>query len=66
MKILIIDTDRDLVEMLTNWLKGCGYEVYRAYTGERAKTEWAEHEPTWSCSIWQIRNRRAGYSTLSM
>ena len=45
MKILIIDTDRDLVEMLTNWLKGCGYEVYRAYTGERAKMEWAEHKP---------------------
>jgi DNA-binding response OmpR family regulator len=45
MKILIIDTDRDLVEMLAHWLKTLGYEVYRAYTGERAKLEWAEHEP---------------------
>src|SRR5437667_7499946 len=45
MKILIIDPDRDLVEMLTSWLKTLGYEVYRAYTGERAKIEWEEQEP---------------------
>jgi DNA-binding response OmpR family regulator len=45
MKILIIDPDRDLVEMLTSWLKTLGYEVYRAYTGERAKVEWEEREP---------------------
>jgi len=45
MKILIIDPDRDLVEMLTSWLKTLGYEVYRAYTGERAKVEWDEQEP---------------------
>ena len=45
MKLLIVDTDRDLVEMLTSWLKTLGYEVYRAYTGERAKIEWEEQEP---------------------
>lgn len=45
MKLLIVDTDRDLVEMLTSWLKTLGYEVYRAYTGERAKMEWEEQEP---------------------
>ncbi len=45
MKILIADPDRDLVEMLTSWLKTLGYEVYRAYTGERAKIEWEEQEP---------------------
>jgi DNA-binding response OmpR family regulator len=45
MKLLIIDTDRDLVEMLTSWLKTLGYEVYRAYSGERAKIEWEEQEP---------------------
>ena len=45
MKLLIVDTDRDLVEMLTSWLKTLGYEVYRAYTGERAKIEWGEQEP---------------------
>ncbi len=45
MKLLIVDTDRDLVEMLTSWLKMVGYEVYRAYTGERAKTEWEEQKP---------------------
>jgi DNA-binding response OmpR family regulator len=45
MKILIVDTDRDLVETLTNWLKTLGYEVYRSYTGERAKIEWEERQP---------------------
>lgn len=45
MKLLIVDPDRDLVEMLTSWLKTLGYEVYRAYTGERAKVEWEEQEP---------------------
>jgi DNA-binding response OmpR family regulator len=42
MKLLIVDPDRDLVEMLTSWLKTLGYEVYRAYTGDRAKIEWEE------------------------
>ena len=45
MKLLIVDPDRDLVEMLRSWLKTLGYEVYRAYTGERAKIEWEEQEP---------------------
>src|SRR5438105_5538887 len=45
MKLLIVDPDRDLVEMLKSWLKTLGYEVYRAYTGERAKREWEEQEP---------------------
>lgn len=45
MKILIIDSDRYLVEMLTSWLKTLGYEVYRAYTGERARVEWEQQQP---------------------
>src|SRR5712691_2098773 len=45
MKLLIVDNDRDLVEMLTGWLKTLGYEVHRAYSGERAKVEWGEHKP---------------------
>lgn len=45
MRLLIVDPDRDLVEMLTSWLKTLGYEVYRAYTGDRAKIEWEEQEP---------------------
>lgn len=45
MKILVADSDRDLVEMLTSWLKTRGYEVCRAYSGERAKAEWATQEP---------------------
>lgn len=45
MKLLVIDSDRDLVEMLTSWLKTLGYEVHRAYDAARAKAEWLEHKP---------------------
>jgi DNA-binding response OmpR family regulator len=45
MKLLVIDSDRDLVEMLTSWLKTLGYEVYRAYNSERARSEWLEQRP---------------------
>lgn len=45
MKLLVIDNDRDLVEMLMAWLKTLGYEVYRAYTGERAMMIWEEQQP---------------------
>lgn len=45
MKLLIIDPDRDSVEMLTGWLKMLGYEVHRAYTGEQAKVEWEQYLP---------------------
>jgi DNA-binding response OmpR family regulator len=45
MKILVIDSDHDLVEMLACWLKTLGYEIYRAYTIERARFEWLEQKP---------------------
>ncbi|HTI14262.1 MAG TPA: response regulator transcription factor [Dictyobacter sp.] len=45
MKILIIDSDRDLVEMLASWLKTLEYEVYRALVFERIEAEWIAHNP---------------------
>jgi DNA-binding response OmpR family regulator len=45
MKLLIVDNDRYQVEMLTNWLKTLGYDVHRAYTGERAEVIWEEQQP---------------------
>ncbi len=45
MKLLLVDSDRHLIEMLTGWLKTLGYDVHRAYTGERAKKEWLEQRP---------------------
>src|SRR3984893_12163610 len=45
MKLLIVDNDRDLVEMLTSWYRKLEYEVHRAYSGERAKIEWEEQKP---------------------
>src|SRR5947209_11592845 len=44
-KLLIIDSNKDWVEMLTGWLKSLGFEVYRAYSGEKAKIQWMEYEP---------------------
>ena len=45
MKLLVVDNDHDLVVMLTSWLKTLGHEVWRAYTGERAKVLWLEQRP---------------------
>ncbi len=45
MKLLLIDRDRDLVEMLSGWLKTRGYTVERAYTVEQAEVTWREQGP---------------------
>lgn len=45
MNLLVVDADRNLVEMLTSWLKTLGHEVHRAYSGEQARLEWEEHKP---------------------
>jgi DNA-binding response OmpR family regulator len=45
MKLLVIDSDRHMVEMLTAWLRTLGYDVSRAYTGTQARTVWQEQEP---------------------
>ncbi|MFL5703322.1 MAG: response regulator transcription factor, partial [Ktedonobacteraceae bacterium] len=43
--LLIIDSDRNLVEMLTSWLKTFGYQVDRAYIAEQARAKWREQQP---------------------
>ena len=45
MKLLIVDADRDLVEMLTGWLKTLGHEVRRAYSGKQARIAWEDQKP---------------------
>lgn len=45
MNLLVVDTDRNLVEMLTGWLKTLGHEVHRAYSGEQARAKWEERKP---------------------
>ncbi|HKT40136.1 MAG TPA: response regulator transcription factor [Ktedonobacterales bacterium] len=45
MKLLVVDSDRDMVEMLTNWLRTRGYEVHHAFTSERARQVWLEQRP---------------------
>jgi DNA-binding response OmpR family regulator len=45
MNLLVVDADRNLVEMLTGWLKTLGHEVHRAYSGEQARAKWEERKP---------------------
>jgi len=45
LKLLVVDEDRDLVEMLTSWLRTLGYEVHRAYTVAHAESQWVEQRP---------------------
>jgi len=44
-KILVADDDRDMVDMLSYWLKGHGYDVVRAFDGEQALKRWRETLP---------------------
>src|SRR5437763_9729057 len=45
MKILVVDDDRELVDLLMYCLRGFGYEVVRAHDGERALAAWREQRP---------------------
>jgi DNA-binding response OmpR family regulator len=45
MKILVLDNDRDLAEMLCSWLKTLGHQVRYATTWEQGKTEWIGQRP---------------------
>jgi DNA-binding response OmpR family regulator len=45
MKILVADHDRDLVDLLSFWLKSQGYDVVRAFDGEQAIQRWHETGP---------------------
>lgn len=45
MKLLVVDSDRDMVEMVTGWLRTRGYEVHHAFTSERAKQVWLDKRP---------------------
>jgi len=45
MKIMVADHDRDMVDMLSFWLKGHGYDVVRAFDGEQAIKRWHETVP---------------------
>lgn len=45
MKILVADDDREMVDLLSYWLKGHGYDVVYAFDGEQAITRWRETLP---------------------
>ena len=45
MKLLFVDANRSMVEMVTGWLKVLGYDVYHAYSEEQTRFKWIEHKP---------------------
>ncbi|GAC1390213.1 MAG: response regulator YycF [Ktedonobacteraceae bacterium] len=45
MKIMIADDDRDMVDVLSYWLKGHGHDVIYAFDGEQALKRWRETAP---------------------
>ncbi len=45
MKIMVADDDRDMVDLLSYFLKGHGYDVVRAFDGEQAIKRWRETLP---------------------
>lgn len=45
MKILVVDDDREHVDILTYWLRGHGHEIVRAFDGEQAVARWREEKP---------------------
>jgi DNA-binding response OmpR family regulator len=44
-RILVIDDDRSLLELLSGYLEGNGYEVDTASSGQAGLAAFAEHEP---------------------
>jgi DNA-binding response OmpR family regulator len=45
MKIMVADHDRDMVDLLSFWLKGQGYDVVRAFDGKQAIKRWHQAWP---------------------
>lgn len=45
MKLLIVDNDHDMIEMLVGWLKTHGFQVQYAFAGEQARIKWLEQRP---------------------
>lgn len=45
LNILVVDSDRDMVEMLTGWLRTRGYTVHFSFTADHIRSAWLEREP---------------------
>src|SRR5262245_40609234 len=45
MKLLVADSDADMVEMLTSWLRTRGYQVKYALNAQRIRFEWVKQQP---------------------
>ncbi len=62
MKILVVDDDRELVDLLTYCLRGFGYEVVRAFDGAHALKSGASNVLIWSSWMSRCPNWMASRS----
>jgi DNA-binding response OmpR family regulator len=45
LNILVVDSDRDMVEMVTSWLRSRGYTVHFSFSADKARSVWLERKP---------------------
>lgn len=45
LNILVIDSDHDMVEMVTGWLRARGYTVHFCFSADKARALWLERKP---------------------
>ncbi len=45
MNILVLDSDQDMVEMLTSWLRTRGFTVNYCFSADKARAIWLERKP---------------------
>ncbi|HEX9038828.1 MAG TPA: response regulator transcription factor [Ktedonobacterales bacterium] len=45
MNILVVDSDRDMVEMVSTWLRSRGNTVHFCYSVDKARAAWLERKP---------------------
>ena len=45
LNILVVDSDRDMVEMVTGWLRTRGFSISSSYSADKARATWLERKP---------------------
>lgn len=45
MNILVLDSDHDMVEMLTSWLRSRAFTVHYSFSADKARAIWLERKP---------------------
>jgi len=60
MKILVVDDDRDMVDLLTYWLRSYGYDIVRAFDAARF-----DDLPEHCCDAYEMTDHPSAVLTLT-